>query len=426
MNIQFAAVHELNSWRKHSKHQTLEAATIGEDGAENLLRNLNRAPVMRAKYGPVHAVFVWDEKEPQANAFRLKPGSSWDIEHALVSLALLKAFKRSAGPSLAQIDRWFASQAPDVKGQASMHQLENEALSFGLANQAARRQGRRYRYGDRPTWEVVLESVRALGRPASLTEVGDHIASEIPSFARGNLGPDLSVLSVNCFSRGNHAVNRAPRRTDTGNAYDKLIRIGKGRGVLFSLYDPRVHGVWSLVDVGDKNLRPRFLGAADCVELEHARSVATAEGIFDLSEDARRRTMAAIVQREGQPAFRKALLDAYDGACAVSGCSVEALLEAAHIVPYRGAHTNLVGNGLLLRADLHKLFDLHLFRIDPLARTVHLSEVLKTSEYGCFEGVALRTPKDSSEAALTDALKHHQDRCGWMNASPNGTPLDDQ
>ncbi|WP_074169491.1 HNH endonuclease signature motif containing protein [Caballeronia hypogeia] len=36
-----------------------------------------------------------------------------------------------------------------------------------------------------------------------------------------------------------------------------------------------------------------------------------------------------------------------------------------------GAHTNDVTNGLLLRADLHKLFDLHMFRIDPQTRTVH-------------------------------------------------------
>ena len=233
------------------------------------------------------------------------------------------------------------------------------------------------------------------------------------------------MLSVNCFSRGNHAVNRAPRRTDTGYAYDRLIRIGSGRGVLFTVYDPTVHGVWELTNVGDKVLRPRFLSVADRAEMEKARDDAAKSGLFDPSVDARRRIMAAIVQREGQPAFRQALLQAYGGACAISGCTVEALLEAAHIVPYRGPHTNVIENGLLLRADLHKMFDLHLFSIDPNTRTVRLSAELMGSEYACFDGLPLRQTLDSSMAPMSEALSHHEERCGWINAGLDGEPLDD-
>ncbi len=284
---------------------------------------------------------------------------------------------------------------------------------------------RRYRYGERPTWEIVLDAVRAFERPVSTAEIGNRITSEIPDFALSNIGPDLSVLSVNCFSRGNHVVNGTPRRTDTGNTYDRLIRIGRGRGVHFDVYDPKVHGVWALVDVGDKVLRPQFQSVADRAELEDAREAIAAKGLFDPSVDARRRIMAAIVQREGQPAFRQALIEAYGGVCAISGCTVEALLEAAHIVPYSGPHTNVVENGLLLRADWHKMFDLHLFRIDPSTRTIHLSDVLKCSEYACFDGVKLRQPVDPSKVALSEALKHHEERCGWMNAGADGAPLDD-
>ena len=276
------------------------------------------------------------------------------------------------------------------------------------------RRKRRYRYGDKPTWEIVFDAVHAFERPVSTAEVEERIASEIPDFARANLGPDLSVLSVNCFSRGNHAVNRIPRTTDTGNMYDRLIRVSSGRGVLFTVYDPGVHGVWALVDVGEKVLRPRLLGAADRAELDNARDAAAEKGLFDPSVDARRRIMAAIVQREGQPAFRQALLKAYGGACAISGCTIEALLEAAHIVPYRGSHTNVVENGLLLRADLHKMFDLHLFRIDPITRTIYLSGELRRSEYACFDGALLRQTLNPSMAALGDALAHHQERCSWM------------
>jgi hypothetical protein len=278
------------------------------------------------------------------------------------------------------------------------------------------REGRRYRYGTKPTWEIVLDAVRSFGRPVSATEVSNRIAADIPDFARTNVGPDLSVLSVNCPSRGHYSMNRTPRKTNSGNPYDQLIRTGSGRSVLFSIYDPNFHGIWELVDVGGKVLGVRFVNTADSAELDIAREAAVANELFAPGMDARNRIMAAIVQREGQPAFRQALLRAYRGACAISGCRLEALLEAAHIVPYLGSHTNIVENGLLLRADLHKLFDLHLFCIDPDTRTVQLSDELRDSEYACFDNVRLRDPLGSQTAPLTEALKHHHERCGWVNA----------
>src|SRR5262249_1774663 len=85
-------------------------------------------------------------------------------------------------------------------------------------------------------------------------------------------------------------------------------------------------------------------------------------GEFDPSgiSDARNRILSSIGRRRGERAFRQYLLAAYEGRCAFSGCAVEAVLEAAHIVPYMGPETNHPGNGLLLRADLHTLFDLQL------------------------------------------------------------------
>jgi putative restriction endonuclease len=64
-----------------------------------------------------------------------------------------------------------------------------------------------------------------------------------------------------------------------------------------------------------------------------------------------------VTPRLGQGTFRVAVTSAYGGACAVSGEHSLPALEAAHIRPYRkdGAHS--VPNGLLLRADIHRLFD---------------------------------------------------------------------
>lgn len=413
MTIKFAAVHPLNSWRPVHNHMSLTQAMTGKDGAENLLWNLGRARFKTDLYGFAHAVFVWDADASDAVAFRLRPGSDTEIERVRMPVDVLTRFKRKLGPSEMDIEQWFSTFPPYVPGEEGERWADSKSGTVPKS----------YRYGSKPAWQIVLDAVRSFGRPVLLAEVGDRISQDIRDFDLGNLAPDLSVLSVNCFSRGNHSVNRRPRRADTGNAYDQLIRLGRGRGVRFDLYDPAVHGVWALVDVGEDKLRPRFLGSSDELSLEGIREVSAAAGLFDITEDARRRTLTLIAQRDGQPAFRKALLAAYEGRCAVTGCAIEELLEAAHIVPYRGSHTNLIGNGLLLRADLHKMFDLHLFRIDPATHTVHLSEALRSSEYACYEGAQLRLPEDESLAPLAEALGHHAQRCGWVNAGPGGAPL---
>lgn len=70
-------------------------------------------------------------------------------------------------------------------------------------------------------------------------------------------------------------------------------------------------------------------------------------------------TLQAIKTRRGQPEFRKSLIAAYQGQCCVTGCAVESVLEAAHIIPHAQESDYKVTNGLLLRADIHTLYDLN-------------------------------------------------------------------
>jgi predicted restriction endonuclease len=125
-------------------------------------------------------------------------------------------------------------------------------------------------------------------------------------------------------------------------------------------------------------------------------------------EDARRKTLAAIVRRQGQPAFRKALLAAYGCRCVVTKCDLEEALEAAHISPYLGEHTNVVSNGLLLRADIHTLFDLGLISIDPETRTVLMTPALRSSEYGAWEGKKILSPSLRNQEPSKLALAKHR------------------
>lgn len=61
--------------------------------------------------------------------------------------------------------------------------------------------------------------------------------------------------------------------------------------------------------------------------------------------------------RLGQGAFRVQLTDAYQRKCSVTGERTLPALEAAHIKPFSESGPYYLSNGLLLRADLHKLFD---------------------------------------------------------------------
>jgi len=123
--------------------------------------------------------------------------------------------------------------------------------------------------------------------------------------------------------------------------------------------------------------------------------------------DARQKVLTSIVRRQGQTKFRAALLKAYEGKCAVTGCTIEALLEAAHIVPYQGADTNVVSNGLLLRADIHTLFDLGLLWIDPDHRVVRLAEALRDSEYRNWADEPIFVPQHLSDQPSAMALLSH-------------------
>ena len=69
--------------------------------------------------------------------------------------------------------------------------------------------------------------------------------------------------------------------------------------------------------------------------------------------------------RLGQGAFRVLVTEAYKRRCAITGESTLPVLEAAHIKPFSQSGFNNAFNGLLLRSDFHKLFDLGLVTLTP-------------------------------------------------------------
>ncbi|USU03899.1 HNH endonuclease [Sphingomonadaceae bacterium OTU29LAMAA1] len=118
-------------------------------------------------------------------------------------------------------------------------------------------------------------------------------------------------------------------------------------------------------------------------------------------------------QRLGQGAFRLAVTDGYNRRCAVSGEKTLPILDAAHIRSYADGGDHDVANGLLLRTDIHRLFDLGYVTVTD-KRTFAVSERLKADfdngvHYYAMQGQELATPTRGFPPASLDALRWHRE-----------------
>lgn len=178
----------------------------------------------------------------------------------------------------------------------------------------------------------------------------------------------------------------------------------------FDNYGFRYEGVFDYVSDEGRNPASFILRRRVPDVLSVAQARVEEEGVFNPQgvEDARARVLTSIVRRRGQGAFRQQLLSAYGGKCAITGCDVMDVLEAAHIVPYQGDATNVVSNGLLLRADIHTLFDLGKIAIDPNNLVVSVCPELHSGEYGYLHAQQIRLPTDQHLRPSRDALAWHR------------------
>jgi hypothetical protein len=130
------------------------------------------------------------------------------------------------------------------------------------------------------------------------------------------------------------------------------------------------------------------------------------------SKDGRQAVIDTIIKRRGHPQFRQALLDAYEHRCAITNFNAVDALEAACIVPFRGKFTHHPSNGLLLRADIHALFDLGKIAIDTGTMSVVITDDLMDTSYRILSGRPLRYPKDEGQRPSSEALDLHRRLAG--------------
>jgi putative restriction endonuclease len=118
-----------------------------------------------------------------------------------------------------------------------------------------------------------------------------------------------------------------------------------------------------------------------------------------------------VARRRGQGAFRSMVMDAYERRCAVTGERTLPVLEAAHIRPYAQQPIHEVSNGILLRSDLHRLYDTGLVTIAP-DLTFRVSPSIERDYsngriYYALDGKTIRIPTDRSSMPNAEALDWH-------------------
>jgi putative restriction endonuclease len=120
-----------------------------------------------------------------------------------------------------------------------------------------------------------------------------------------------------------------------------------------------------------------------------------------------------VTPRLGQGAFRLAVTDGYGRRCAVSGERTLPILDAAHIKAYSAGGDHQRENGLLLRTDIHRLFDLGYVTVSPDLR-FEVGQRLKADfdngkHYYDLHGAPIRPPESHFPMPANDALAWHRE-----------------
>lgn len=236
-------------------------------------------------------------------------------------------------------------------------------------------------------------------------------------------------LAWECFGQGNGApsFDQMESRLNAIRTANKLRgKDGSGQiGCIIlsqAFFFPEALWVRQPEDWGRQNLRYKRYdtGAGEGRRLleeclERVGSVVQSPDLAPTVERDRYGAPILVAPRLGQGGFRVAVTDAYDRSCAATGEHSLPVLEAAHIRPYAHAGAHAISNGLLLRSDLHRLFDRGYVTVTPGHR-LHVSKRLKADysngrTYYPLHGKSISVPLAASEKPDAAALQWHNEHC---------------
>jgi hypothetical protein len=242
-------------------------------------------------------------------------------------------------------------------------------------------------------WDLVRRSARDAKRAGTSWKTaiqGHHysIQSVEPGIIRLDRldGTEIETLSRSEVERGMVFLNAAGGRLGRRTIH---YTVAKEQALVF--LHPNLSwdaaGEWIEVKIGGKDQAQD----KDALDEPPEASQTITEAPDD---DSAEKQLKARADRKGQGKFRDNLMRVYGGRCCITGVAIPEVLDACHIEPHAHAGVNHSTNGLLLRADLHDLFDSDLIGIHPEALEVHVDPRLASTEYGELAGKVLSTRTD--------------------------------
>jgi hypothetical protein len=144
----------------------------------------------------------------------------------------------------------------------------------------------------------------------------------------------------------------------------------------------------------------------DSIMVGRGRATKVDEVVQDV---ARQKKMVEQAVRPEQQDFSRRIREIYRDKCAVTGCVTPAALEAAHIRTQKGLDNNSPANGMLLRSDIHALFDRLLVTLSEDGARLEVSPELTDTGYNFLKTALVTRPSEGSKPSMEN-IQDHRDR----------------
>ena len=185
---------------------------------------------------------------------------------------------------------------------------------------------------------------------------------------------------------------------DLRNICDDLDITVKTRGAIFDILMNQDPPNAELIEALNNQVGPTVGQAANLKPTDGYIPTSDLDGQLNMPLEF---TGSAILARRGPRSLRHSLLRAYGNRCAFTGSCVKDLLEVAHVTPFPTGDVKSLENVMLLRTDLHTLWDLNLIALDPLDMTIHIAKCLRGSDYENLAGRTIVDRRDGSQLSKT-------------------------
>lgn len=221
-------------------------------------------------------------------------------------------------------------------------------------------------------FELILAVMDRLGRTYGLPEAflcSNELISVVIPLAGAKATLEKTTESVFEFRKGRLDVSEWPNCVPAAN--DKRL----AREFLLFLAN---FGICQTDQTADRYEQRFYIDEVMNAEMQQGDEQSFLENIERIDEEVatsrnseipliieRTRVSASVLRRPNQSRFRREVLDAGARRCILTQEPTLEVLEAAHIIPVGDGGTDLVGNGLCMRVDIHRLYDSGKIRIAP-------------------------------------------------------------